>query len=172
MEIISKKTNEFEAAAETEAVPIRSLNQETTTATIVAQLGMVIKHLTSAAKSEWAALDLLESLPSKSLTQQDDQFTAIKSYLSWAWCAIVALLAAAAMFQRYDMFGTRSVPQQPRLHDMIGFISGIQSVCGALNMNLRATASFQNTTLSEFDLRLQNAEKTLASNNERIDNVW
>ncbi|KAL1613034.1 hypothetical protein SLS60_001266 [Paraconiothyrium brasiliense] len=166
MKTMSEKTTDFDTKAE--AGTRESIDQDADLTTIMAELAKLIKHLTAAADSTWAAMNVLESIPPEPSNEQGDKTTKKQSYLSWACWATVAALACIAVFNGHVMSGTRRAPQLPGLDDVI---VDMQSVCGMVNKHLHVAAQVQNATLAEFNERFRMIEKALASNDERINNV-
>ncbi|KAJ4358502.1 uncharacterized protein N0V89_003086 [Didymosphaeria variabile] len=163
MKRISEKTTDIDTEAEDAS---GSKNQDAAITAIIAELAKVITHLTAAAESTWAAMNFLESIPHKASDKQGDKIMKTQSYLSWACCVTVAVLACVAVFNSHIIPGIRSAPQLPD-----AFLD-MQNVCGMMNKHLHVAAQVQNATLAEFDQRFRMIEKALASNDERIDNVW
>ncbi|KAK7189453.1 hypothetical protein DPSP01_001443 [Paraphaeosphaeria sporulosa] len=165
MKTMSDKTIDIETEARTDAH--ESTEQDTAIVAIMFELAEVIKHLTTAAESTWAALNLLETIAAKSSLQQANKFAKMQSYLPWACCAFTAILALSTFFN-----GLHNASQPPDLNDMRSSIAEMQSVCGLVNKNLDIAAYVRNDTLAEIDQRLLAIEHAWQDNNERIDNVW
>ncbi|KAF2440739.1 hypothetical protein P171DRAFT_106936 [Karstenula rhodostoma CBS 690.94] len=165
MKTMSDKTKDIETEAGLDSHA--STDQDAALATIMFELAEVIKHLTPAAESTWAALNLLEAIAAKSSLRQANKFTKIQAYLPWACCAFTAILASVAVFN-----GNHNAFQLPGRNDMASSIAEMQSVCGLVNKNLDFAAQIRNATLAEFNQRLLAIEHAWQSNDERIDNVW
>lgn len=162
---MSDKTKEIETEPGVESH--ESTDQEAAIAAIMSELAELVKHLTAAAESTWAALNLLEAIAARFSLQQSNKSTKIWANIPWVFCAFTAILAFVAAFA-----GHQNASQQPALHDMASSIAEMQSVCGLVNRNLDIAAQIRNATIDEFNQRFLAIERAWQNSDERIDNVW
>lgn len=139
-----------------------STDRDAAVAVIMAELAELIKLLTAAAESTWAATSLLEVIAAKSSIQQANKSSKTQA----ACCVLTAVLALIAVFDgSHNAFRSSGV-------NSASCVAEMKSVCGLMIENIDRARYSQNTTLAELNQRFLALETALQNNDGRIDHVW
>lgn len=170
---MNEKTARF--ISETEDKPSDPWDRDAMWATMVDDLSDLITHSVAATSSVWAAMDLLETIPSIDSIGMPNKSKEAK-YGSWPWMKMTVFVLSCFALVVLLCYGnpcSHITPQTPSMNsnmvDIESVFVDVKNIYNLLNESFHLTTQAQNAWLAELNLRHQMA---LSDTNERIDNVW